>query len=132
MVASIQMKPQTAIGYLAQGRIDPFEPFIQERAPEKEKKKIPTRPLTPLEKFNLDQLKLVGVVRTPAGNLALVEEASGKGYIISIGTRIGTHSGQVVAIDKDRIVIQENVENLLGKVTREKREMKLQKPPGEQ
>jgi type IV pilus assembly protein PilP len=132
LVASIQMKPQTAIGYLPQGRIDPFAPFIRERVPEVAKKKVPNRPLTPLEKFDLDQLKLVGIVRAPTGNLALVEEASGKGYIISVGTYIGTHSGRVVAINKDRIVIQEDVENLLGKVTQEKREMKLQKPPGEQ
>ncbi len=116
MVASIQMEPRTAIGYLPQGRVDPFEPFIQERTPETAKKKIPSRFLTPLEKLDLDQLKLVGIVRAPSGNLALVEVASGKGYIVTIGTHIGTHSGQVVAIDKDHIVIQEEVENLLGKV----------------
>ena len=89
-------------------------------------------PRTPLEMIDLGQLKLVAVMRTPRGNKALVEEASGKGYIVAKGTYLGVNSGRVVKILKDRIIIEEEVENIVGKSTIQERELKLQKPLGEE
>jgi type IV pilus assembly protein PilP len=88
-------------------------------------------PLTPLERVDLSQLKLVGIIQAPSGNKALVEEASGKGYIIKKGTFIGIHAGRVLEIQKDRVVVEEEVENVLGQFALDKKELKLQKPPGE-
>lgn len=126
--------------YDAKNRIDPFEPLFKNRKPEvsvqkdkptKTKKKVKRRRLTPLEKISLDQLNLVAVVRTTKISRALVEDASGKGYVISKGTYIGLHSGRVIKIDKDSITIEENKENLLGEYTTQIRELKLQKQPGD-
>jgi len=115
------------------GRIDPFAPLIRSQSESQpEKKKIEKRtPRTPLEKMDFSQMKLVAIVQSPKGNRALVEEASGKGYIISKGTYMGLNSGKVTEILKDRIVIEEAVENVLGEVVSRKRELKLQKPPGD-
>ena len=77
-------------------------------------------------------MKLVGIVRTPRGNKAMVEEASGKGYIIDKGTYIGIHSGQVVDIQKDRIVVEEKDTDPKGKVTVRTREIKFQRPSGDE
>jgi type IV pilus assembly protein PilP len=44
---------------------------------------------------------------------------------------MGLNAGKVAEIFKDRIVIEEAVENVLGEVVSQKRELKLQKPPGE-
>ncbi len=120
--------------YNPQGRIDPFIPLFKDEGPlsgaEKERKgRIPR---TPLEMIDLGQLKLVAVMRAPSGNKALVEEASGKGYIVAKGTYLGINSGRVVKVLKDRIIIEEEVESIVGKSTIQERELKLQKPLGEE
>jgi type IV pilus assembly protein PilP len=125
-------------GYTPAGKIDPFLPLFEEKPvvptetadAEKQKKKRRI-PLTPLERVDLSQLRLVGIIQAPTGNKALVEEASGKGYIIKKGTFIGIHAGRVLEIQKDRVIVEEEVENVLGQFTLEKKELKLQKPPGE-
>jgi type IV pilus assembly protein PilP len=119
--------------YNPKGKIDPFEPLFKERpAVTQATKKIKKRtPRTPLEKIAISQLKLVGIVLASSGNKALVQEASGKGYIIKKGTYIGLNSGKVVEIQKDNVIIEEEVEDVLGKVTTHKKEIRLPKPPGE-
>jgi len=121
--------PDTTARYNPKGKIDPFVPLFKEKPRIiNVKRRIP---LTPLEKIALSQLKLVGIIRHMDGNKGLVEEASGKGYIIAKGTYIGIHSGSVVEILNDRVIIKETVENILGKLMTRKIELKLQKPPGE-
>ena len=60
-----------------------------------------------------------------------MEEGSGKGYVIKKGTYIGTHSGKVAKILPDRIIVEEEVEDIYGKASIRKIEIKL-KPPGEE
>ena len=115
------------------GKIDPFEPLFKEKptltqVKRKTKKRTPR---TPLEKIAISQLKLVGIVMAPSGNKALVQEASGKGYIIKKGTYIGLNAGKVIDIQKDNVIIKEEVEDVLGKVIVRKKEIRLPKPPGE-
>ena len=120
--------------YNPEGKIDPFAPLFRDEPVatpvKKEKKK--RIPLTPLEKVELSQLKLVAVVRAASGNRAMVEDASGKGFIVNKGTYIGTHSGRVAKIDKDRLIVEEEHEELTGKISIRNRELKLQKPLGEE
>jgi type IV pilus assembly protein PilP len=140
MLASISPNLQVeagAVGYDPKGKINPFMPlFSSEQASaevtvSKKTMKIRRAPRTPLEKIELSQLKLVATVRAPSGNRALVEDASGKGYIIKRGTYVGMNSGSVVEITKDRVVVEEEVETTLGETNIQKRELKLQKAPGE-
>ena len=121
--------------YKAEGKIDPFAPICRngssvfaDRNDEKKKRLIP---LTPIEKVDLSQLKLVGIISASSGNKALVEDASGKGFVIKKGTRIGINSGKVIKILKNIVVVEE-AESILGKTTLVKRKLKLQKPPGEE
>jgi len=124
------------------GRVDPFEPLFSKGGTgagvaEGDKARPTIRQsrisrLTPLEKLDISQMKLVGIVSMPGRSMAMVEEASGKGYVIRKGTYMGINSGQVVGITKDRVVIEEEVENFLGKIVVRTRELKLQKPLGEE
>jgi type IV pilus assembly protein PilP len=84
-----------------------------------------------LERIALSQLKLSAVIRAPSGNRALVEDGTGKGYVVTNGTYMGLNSGKVVQIANDRIVVEEEVENVLGEYTLKSTELKLQKPAGE-
>ncbi|MDH3355896.1 MAG: pilus assembly protein PilP [Desulfobacteraceae bacterium] len=120
--------------YNPEGKLNPFEPlFKKERVTlAVGKTKIKRRkPLTPLERVNLSQLTLVGIIRSPSGNRALVQETTGKGYVVKKGTFIGTNSGKIIQILKDRIIIEEESEDIYGKVSIIKKPLKLQKPPGE-
>ena len=118
------------------GKIDPFAPLFREQKKQaptavkkaKRKKRVPQ---TPLERIGLGQLKLVGVIQMDRGSRAIVQESTGKGYVVREGTYIGLNSGKVVKIQSDRLIIEEEVENVLGKVTARKKELKLQKPLGE-
>jgi type IV pilus assembly protein PilP len=119
--------------YDPQGKLDPFEPLFQPKpiALAAKKQKRRSAPPTPLEKVSLSQLKLVAIIRTPNENKALVQETTGKGYIVKTGTYIGLNAGKIVQILKDRIVIEEEVEDVYGKTTISKKSLQLQKSPGE-
>jgi type IV pilus assembly protein PilP len=128
-----KMKDGDPLPYNPLGKIDPFEPLFKdepELAPSKSKreKRIPR---TPLENIDLGQLKLVGVILASSGNRALVQEASGKGYIIKEGTYIGVNSGKVTEIKNDRVIVEEEIEDVVGKPTIRNKELVLPKPPGE-
>jgi len=127
---------QTGYVYDPTGKADPFVPLIGGPPSGKTMGERLTRkkrmPRTPIEKVDLSQLKLVGIIRAESGNRAIVEEASGKGYIITPGTFIGIHSGKVSRVLKDRVIVQEETEDILGNIVLRNREMKLQKPPGEE
>jgi type IV pilus assembly protein PilP len=126
----------TTGSYDPQGRFDPFAPLFKEQATAeataaskgKHQKRVPQ---TPLEKVALSQLKLSAIIRASAGHRALVADASGKGYVVQPGTYIGLNSGKVVQIERDRIVIEEEIEDLMGEVKVQNSELKLQKPAGE-
>ena len=114
------------------GKIDPFEPLYREKPSAVKKMRRKKRvPRTPLERIDLAQLKLVGIILAGSGNRAMVEEASGKGYVIKKGTYIGTNAGKVVKIQKEIVTVAEEFEDVFGKVKTRNRELKLPKPPGE-
>jgi Tfp pilus assembly protein PilP len=139
-IASVTAAEKTKSGqtqtpiYNPKGKINPFEPLFKEQkamaqAPtQKRKKRIPR---TPLERIDLSQLKLVAIVLAASGNRAMVEEASGKGYILSAGTYVGTNAGKVVKIDKDQVIVAEEFEDVMGNVKTRNTELKLPRPPGE-
>jgi len=132
--------PKLALGYDPQGRIDPFIPLVKEEPVKVEKSTLidakvdlrEKRTKTPLEKIELDQLKLRAIIIAPSGNKALVEEASGKGYIIRKGTYIGRNDGKIVKILKNKVVVEELIADHEGKMTAKEKEIKLPKPPGEE
>ena len=82
-------------------------------------------PRTPLERIDISQLKLVGIVVSNDGNKALLESTSGKGYVVQKGAYIGTNAGKLVQIQKDKIIIEEQVEDVTGKMKIRKIELKL-------
>jgi type IV pilus assembly protein PilP len=114
------------------GKTDPFEPLFRDKPVLTKKKKRKKRlPQTPLERIDLSQLRLVGIILASSGNRALVEESTGKGYVIKKGTYIGTNAGKVVRIKKETVIVEEEFEDVYGKIATRKREIKLPKPPGE-
>jgi type IV pilus assembly protein PilP len=125
---------QAPLPYSAKNKVDPFEPLLREEAAQAAVAKLTAKkraPQSPLEKIDLGQLKLVAVIAASTGNRALVEEASGKGYILREGTFVGMNSGKVVNIALDKITVEEEFEDVYGKTILQKKEITLPKPPGE-
>jgi type IV pilus assembly protein PilP len=132
----IEESRNISVGYDPAGRFDPFEPLFRDDSGEtsavvSKKRHSIRKPQTPLERVAISQLKLSAIMRTANGNSAIVEDASGKGYVIKKGTYIGLNSGQVVKIDRDHVVIEEEIENITGEFVIQNTELKLQKPAGE-
>jgi type IV pilus assembly protein PilP len=129
----------SGLAYNPEGQIDPFQPLFQgkqERVEDASGKAKTIRDsrrgkLSPLEKLDISQLKLTAIILGKHRNIAMVQESTGKGHVIKKGTYIGINSGRVVEITNNTVVIEEEVEDLLGKIIVRKRELKLQKPLGE-
>lgn len=81
---------------------------------------------TPLERYDLGQLKLVGVVWEEGAASAMVEDSAGKGYIVGTGTLIGSSGGVVRSVEPHRILIEENITNFYGE--KEPREVVMKLP----
>ncbi len=110
------MKPDH-FKYIMEGRPDPFVPFI---APKVATKINPNEiveekgRLTGMQKFEPGQLTLVAVLFTDGKRMAMVEDVTGKGYIITKGNLIGRH-GVVSRIDKRQVVITETAHTRTGR-----------------
>jgi type IV pilus assembly protein PilP len=96
--------------YDPRGKFDPFKPFLltQKGGEASDAKK---KPLTPLQKMALSEIQagLRAIVWGKMGNRALVEDATGKGYVLTVGTYVGQNDGIVKKIMQDRIVVEEYI-----------------------
>lgn len=107
--------------YDPKGKTDPFKPLIVEKAEAAPAKPKPTsleaalETATPLERVDLGQLKLVAVIWNISDPRGMVEDATGKGYILSVGTPIGKSRGKVTQINSSGIVVTERFEASAGK-----------------
>ena len=100
---------------------DPFRPFtLNNRSTRR-----PRESLTPLERYELGQLRLVGVILDVKQPNALVEDPLGFGYKISVGTPIGVNEGKVKAIQPAGLVIEEFQFDVYGAKKKIERNMKL-------
>ena len=111
-------KPGPAPLYDPRGKRDPFVSFI--RAEERRMAGIDAAMLPPLQRYELGELKYVGVIWTKKGALGLVEDGEGKGYSVTVGTRIGRSGGVVSRITGKEIFVKEEfVGNRGEKIVRE-------------
>jgi type IV pilus assembly protein PilP len=95
--------------YTPIGKRDPFRPYyldIARATPEQSQAEEP-RLITPLERFEVEQLKVVAVVSGISTPRAMIEAPNGKGYIVRPGTPIGRNGGRVARIKRDELIVEE-------------------------
>ncbi len=83
------------------GKRDPFRTFIA-NAEEEE-----IRSPTPLQRYELEQYQLTGIVWGVDRPRALVEDPEGMGHVIELGTYIGKKWGKVTQITSSQLVVTE-------------------------
>lgn len=76
--------------------------------------------LPPLQRREISELKLIGIVWDRGGYNAMLETPDGKGYTIRVGTLVGPKKGVVKKITKRTVVIEEKYMDIIGEMkTRE-------------
>lgn len=107
--------------YDPNGKRNPFEPFDFSNKP------VLDESIPPLERYSLGQLKVTAVLAdSRGGTTAIVEDVSGKGYTVRVGTKIGDKNGVVAAIEKDTMSVVETLTDITGKEDKKVTEMKIQ------
>jgi len=121
-----QPPSEEAYRYNPEGRIDPFKPLVDLGAAPKtkiEKSKGP--PLSPLQRLDIIQFRLVGVIEGIKGRRAMVQDATGKFYSLVKGSYIGLNKGRVTSILKDSVIVHERITTDEGKIESRRQVMKL-------
>ena len=107
-VKAVEQVPED-LPYDSAGRRDPFRPprfsIPNQRTGE---------PRTPLQRYDLGQLRLVAIIYNTREPRAVVEDDEGLGYIVHAGTPIGSNGGAVRTIERGRVVIQEDAVDFYG------------------
>jgi type IV pilus assembly protein PilP len=112
--------------YSCTGRRDPFEALLII------KKSVSrmAEPLTPLQKFEVGQLRLIGVIVGKGGPRAMVVAPDGKSYILGKGVKVGKNDGTVVQIKEEAVYVEERFYDFSGKVRESITKIQLPKREG--
>lgn len=131
----IEIKKSTStFEYQVDNRADPFAPFVTETA-----KTNPVVPdeiiennevLTGMQLFEPGQLTLVALMLTGGNKMAMVQDSTGRGYVIEEGIKIGRR-GVITRITGDKVFIEETAHTRSGKTLKNEIVMVL-KREGEQ
>lgn len=115
------VKPEVSkpFEYILENRTDPFMPFITEKATSQNAKDMneivdTNEKLTGMQVFEPGQLTLVALVEKEGDKFAMVQDFTGKGYVITEGTKIGKR-GIIKAIEPNKVLIEETAQTRAGK-----------------
>jgi len=106
-VARAVAPPVDTMPYDASGRRDPFRPPRAAPTPGGQAR-------TPLQKYEIGQLRLVAIIYDTKEPRAVVEDDEGLGYIVKVGTPIGPNDGEVRRIEPGQVLIQEGSVDFYG------------------
>jgi type IV pilus assembly protein PilP len=85
------------------GKRDPFRSFLDFTR----RDGLDDEELGPLQKYEIDQYRLVAIVWGVEEPRAMVEDPDGTGHVITIGTLIGRNWGRVTQIRPEELIITE-------------------------
>ena len=107
------------------GLRDPFRSYEWER-----EKLAEAEVRGPLEEFDVSQLSVVGVVWNVGNARALIQDPSGKGFIVSEGARVGKNDGRIIKIDDSVVVVKETYVDLMGQEATKDIELRIRRSEG--
>jgi len=110
-------QPAFVYAYLPSGKRDPFRSPLEDLAAEHGGAGLisSTACSAPLCRWDLDQLKLVGVISGMSNPMAMVEDPAGIGYVVRRNSFMGKKGGRVTQIKHDAVVVTEIVRGGDGK-----------------
>jgi type IV pilus assembly protein PilP len=102
------VEPVEDVPYDSTGRRDPFRP------PSVGVSRQRGEPTTPLQRYDVAQLKLVAIIYDTHEPRAVLEDEAGLGYIVKRGTLVGLNDGEIRAIERGRVIVQEQTIDYYG------------------
>jgi type IV pilus assembly protein PilP len=81
-----------------------------------QRRRLESRDREVLENFDLSSLKLVAIYSMGEDRVAMIEDATGKGYTVRRGNYMGKNNGRIEKIDADTLYLVEQVINPAGDV----------------
>lgn len=100
--------------YLPEGRRDPFLSILDMAKANVNAGPLPEN-LPPLQRFNVAELTVVGIVWGGFGYTAMIQAPDGRGYTVQRGTKIGTSNGVVTAVTEKAVIVEERFTDIFGK-----------------
>ncbi len=98
--------------YNPTGKRDPFKEYVGELVKEDENK----APRAPLERYDLDELTLTGIVWGISDPRALMRAPDGYSYIVKTNSRVGKNRGRVSRITRRQVFVEEEYRDPTGKL----------------
>ncbi len=102
--------PEPKFSYNPEGRRDPFRSIVV--ASEKGREGLENLP--PLQRRELSEFRLIGVIWGGFGYTGMLMTPDGKGYTVRVGTRVGVNNGIVKGISERQLVVEERVTDIFG------------------
>jgi len=110
--------------YDPKGKPDPFQPTrLTLETIDKGKGRV-----LPLEQFEVNEYELVSIVIGSEVKKAMVQDLTGKGFLIQVGTRIGKRNGKVIQITDREVVVEESFQDFLGRKSSRKILLSIPRP----
>jgi type IV pilus assembly protein PilP len=111
---------RAAYRYVASNKPDPFRPYVfVGKKPEL---------TSPLQKYDLGQITLKAVIWGVADARAMVEDPTGRGYVVGVGSDIGKNSGKVIQIEDRKLLVRETYVDYTGHATTKDVPLKIVTP----
>lgn len=98
--------------YDPKGRRDPFKPYTEVQVGEDGE--VPVGPVLPLQRFDLAELKLIGIMWNVQEPKAMFLDPNSRIYTIGKDERIGRNNGYVAAIREGEVVVVETFKRREG------------------
>ena len=108
----VEVEEEDKFVYRTEGRRDPFVPLTQIRKPVGDS----GEPMTPLQRFELGQYRLLAVIVGKGEPRAMVQAPDGKTYILKEGLKIGKNGGVIIDINSYVIQVEEKYYDFSGNV----------------
>jgi len=101
-------------------KVDPFKSYVRREVTLENDANS-----SPLERFDLSQLTVMGIIWGVDEPRALVRDPTGKGYIVRAGTPIGKNKGRILRIEDNKVVVKETYLDHLDRATTKEVELEL-------
>ncbi|KAA0258426.1 hypothetical protein FHQ18_04505 [Deferribacter autotrophicus] len=83
----------------------------------------------PLFRVSLDQIKLVGILKSSFGNVGVID-ISGNNYYVKVGDEIGVNRGKIISVSEDMIVVRQTEKDIFGNIRTDIKEIYLTQKEG--
>jgi len=114
--------------YDVDNRRDPFEKFIFKEATtegQDEEEEINEETLLPLQRYQLSDLKLLGIMWNIETPRALILDPSGNNHVLVRNDRLGEKNGYIAAIRESEIVVVQSTKKKKGPIKYEAKVINL-------